>query len=205
MDKISHKLDLFIKLIEDNDWQTIEQTPHIVTQRRFTEENNNLACYRSYGHVKRNFKDLANYVLSLYDNHENARKFDNDISEYAVIASVDDHTRICRQVNSLPWPIWSRESLYLQTCKAYDESAYIIMYSIDHDNVPEQTDKYVRSNIIISGYAFISVPDGTIVHRLAQIHPGGYIPTSILNNYSSKCKIVIDHLQNHDISQEKID
>jgi hypothetical protein len=189
----NQKFNFLQQLLKDNSWTHVQTVNGITIEKKMLT-GSEIACFQSKGIINCKFEELMQYVWNIYNDKENVCYFDPDVTEYAIIKNIDDHTKICRQVNSLPWPMWSRESVYLQKKITNVDASYIIMYSVDLDDVPVQPNKYVRSNINISAFVFEPYESCTMVRRIVHIDPAGNIPISIINSYATKTTNVISHL-----------
>ena len=193
MEKVETK---FVELMEllDSEWNIVKYENDIATERKFLP-GCDIACFKSTGYVKADPGDLMEYVASIYDSTENMKKHDLEIINYEVVHDLTDDTRLCYQINSLGWPLWPRDLVYLQTIRKEDDAYWIYMYSVESGDKPEQKDKYVRANLNISAYGFIPKDDGSVVHRIAHVDPGGSIPVGIINNYANKTANMIKELK----------
>ena len=193
MEKVETK---FVELMEllDSEWNIVKYENDIATERKFLP-GCDIACFKSTGYVKADPGDLMEYVASIYDSTENMKKHDPEITHYEVVHDLTDDTRLCYQINSLGWPLWPRDLVYLQTIRKEDDAYWIYMYSVESEDKPEQNDKYVRANLNISAYGFIPKDDGSVVHRIAHVDPGGSIPVGIINNYANKTANMIKELK----------
>jgi len=45
---------------------------------------------------------------------EDWKKWSDDIEEWKIVQEIDDTTRVIYQLNSLPWPLWSRDVVFVQ-------------------------------------------------------------------------------------------
>lgn len=193
MDINSQKINFLKQLMTDKTWRPIHTLKEIIIEKKMIEDSN-IACFKSSGVINCKTDELIKYVWNIYNTKDNIQAFDPDITEYEIVNNIKNNSRVCRQVNKLPWPMWSRESVYLQMIKKDGDMSYIIMYSVDSDNVQEQPNKYVRSNVNISAYVFESCDSCTMMHRIAHIEPCGKIPSSLVNSYATKTASVIQHL-----------
>jgi hypothetical protein len=194
MEQAEEKINIITTLINDNSWQIVSTLEEITIERK-PIPGSNIDCFRAHGIVKAEQKELADIIWNKYNNIDNIKAFDFDISDYRIINNIDDCTRICYQVNNLPWPLWPRESVYLQTRIPRDNAIYIYMYSIDSNDILQQPDKFVRANINISAYILTPCDFGCMVYRIVHIDPAGSIPTSLINSYANKTGNMIKHLQ----------
>ena len=193
MDLGDEKINFLKQLISDNNWETVLNSNGITTEKRMLPQSD-IACFRSYGLINADRDDLVEFVWNTYNTKESVCYFDPDVTDYRIIKDMDDRTRLCCQINTLPWPLWQRESVYLQRLDHEQTTSYIIMYSVESNAAPIQEDKYVRTNINISAYAFESQGLSTMVYRIAHIDPSGKIPVSLVNSYANKSTTMIKHL-----------
>lgn len=194
MEYIQEKLQLLKNLISSDKWLLVKNVDNVTTKKKFFEDSN-IACFSSNGLIKADTNKLSNFVWNVFSSEENMKKYDPNIVKYEVVQNIDDNTRICHQINSLPWPIWPRELVFLQSKVVEPDGTYIYMYSLDTEKVPKQTDKYVRATINISAFAFKAQQNNTLVYRLGHIDPAGMIPTAIINNYGDKTRNMILHMR----------
>jgi len=188
------KLNLIHKLMNDNNWEVVTDDGNIKIERKFTK-NCPLACFRSSGFVNANAEELLDYVSKIYENAESIKRYDIDVSHYEIVEKLSENSRLCYQINSMQWPIWPRDTLYVQIMKNFGENYWLYMYSDESPIRPKRDDQYVRAIINISAYGFYPEKDGCRVYRLAQIDPCGSIPTSVVNSYAEKTASVIKLLQ----------
>ena len=188
------KFKSMIDLMNKEDWELVKCEDNVVTERKFLE-NSDIACFRSSGFVEANPEDLLEYVSKIYDSFESVKQYDNDVIKYEVVEQLSDESRLCYQVNSMPWRIWARDVLYIQMVKKKGNNYWLFMHSVESPIRPLQNDQYVRAVINVSAYGFVPENDGCRVYRVAHINPGGLIPISVINNYADKTATVIKRLQ----------
>jgi len=195
MDQQSEKLDYVRNLLQCSNWQLVQpisSTDNIQIDK-LSIEGSNLDCFCSSGLVNVDMLTLMSYVWNVYAREEHVKEFDSDIVSYEVVEQLDDNTRLCYQINSMPWPLWSRDVLYLQIKTVVNNIGYIYMYSVDSDIKPEQSNKYVRAKINISAYVFEPLGSQCKLYRLAHVNPSGSIPASLVNRYANKTTHLIKH------------
>lgn len=197
MDQIGEKLEFLKQLINSFDWQTVKQTDNICTQKKFLPESK-FACFRSFGTVNSTPPKLMDFVWQLYGSSDYIKKHDPEILDYYILETINENSRICYQINNMPWPIWPRDCIYLQH-KYIDNDGigYIFMYSINTNVNQEQNNKCVRAIIDISAYVFQPYNGWCKVYRIAHINPAGSIPASVVNNYATKTRSIIEILRNN--------
>lgn len=129
---------------------------------------------------------------------EEAKLYETNITEYSVLEennnldykgvsgiTIDSPCKIKRQVNSLPFPFNDRESIFAQYM-FIDDSSYIIGFSVDHPSAP-LTDEFVRTTIPITAFKFTTLGENrTLVQRLVNVDPNGYIPEFIIRSQAHK-------------------
>lgn len=194
-DKKKEKLKLLEKLLSDSNWELVKENDDITMKRKFLK-GSKIACFKSNGLIKAGMDELVDFIWNTFDSKENMLKNDQSIMEYDVIENIDDNNRICRQINSLPWPIRSREFVFMQTKVIDEERTYVLMFSVDYDGkIPKTPNWCVKATINISGFVFEQEKDSCMVHRLAHINPAGFIPIPIINNYSDKTMLMIKKMK----------
>lgn len=190
----SHELaeEKFAELrnILKSEWQLVKKEDNITIEKKILP-GSEIACFKAMGHVNAEAKILFDYVRHVYDSFDGMKEHDKKILEFEIIEKINDNTKICYQINSLVWPIWSRDLLYVQTTKFIDNEYWIYMYSTESDKKPIQKDKYVRAKLNISAFGFVPDKNGTMVYRIAHIDPAGNIPTKVINSYASKITTMI--------------
>ena len=206
MELVQEKLDFLVDLVNDDNWQQVLSDNKIITQKR-SLPNSSIDCFRSYGMVNSTCEELMEFIWDTYSDKDSIKIYDPDVVEYNIVENtdnntdnnIDNNTRICHQINNLPWPIWPRESVYLQKRLIREDASYILMYSVETNATPIQSDKFVRTNINISAYVLIpqkaSDESGCMVYRIAHVDPAGSIPIGVVNSYASKTANMIRHLQ----------
>lgn len=195
MNPIDEKFFYLMEIL-DGEWQFFGDNDGVLTERK-NLSGSNIACFRSNGLVNADAAGLFDYVLQKYDSFDSMKKYDSEITHYEILEKISEDARVCYQVNSLGWPIWPRDIVYLQTTKKIGDAYWIYMYSVDSQLKPEQPDKYVRAKVTISAYGFIPEGDSTRVYRIAHVEPGGSIPAAIINAYANKTAKIIKELKNN--------
>lgn len=194
MNREQEKFSELVTLL-NSEWQPVKNDDGIITEKK-QMPGSNIACFKSYGHIDADPDELFDYVYRVYDSQENMKEHDSDVTEYEIIEKFKENdARICYQVNSLTWPLWSRDLVYYQTTRQVDDEYWLCMYSIESDKKPEQKDKFVRAQLNISAYGFIPDDDGTAVYRIAHVDPCGSIPAAVVNSYANKTTSMIKELK----------
>lgn len=195
MDLRAEKLSYLKSLLNSNQWTNVSSTDQLVTQK-LNIPDSDICVFRSYGVINLNADDLINTVIDVYSSLKNIKKYDPDITQYEIIREYTDGM-LCRQINTLSWPLWPRESVYLQFLEEEGNTSYLYMYSLpenDSDNFPVDPN-CVRTNITISGYVIEKLDDKCILQRIAHVDPCGAIPNFVINSYAEKTSSMIKLLQ----------
>eukprot|EP01098_Paradermamoeba_levis_P007339 TRINITY_DN3026_c0_g1_i1.p1 TRINITY_DN3026_c0_g1~~TRINITY_DN3026_c0_g1_i1.p1 ORF type:complete len:198 (-),score=74.63 TRINITY_DN3026_c0_g1_i1:58-651(-) len=111
------------------------------------------------------------------------KEYDPDVKEWRVVQQIDDNTRVLYQVNSLPWPLWARDTCLTQARREKDGTFALLLKSTSHADAPEKPKDYVRAQVLTS--AFIFAPEGadkTKFIRIVHVDPSGNIPSSVVNS-----------------------
>jgi len=191
MNLVNSKLNYLIGLNTDENWNTVNETDNILTQKKILSSND-VACFKSSGFVNTTMNTLLKFIWNIYDNYNNIKQYDPDISKFDIIENLSENTRICYQVNNLSWPCSPREFIYLQTKIIMNNECYILMYSVDSIKYNQLRDEEnVKAYIIVSGFCIKERKTGCEIHRITHIDPAGSIPLSIVNNNANKTKNVI--------------
>lgn len=190
----SEKIKLLQSLMKNKNWELFKFENGISTERKYLK-NSDIACFRSSAYIDTSAEDLLDYVTKIYDTFESVNQYDQDVVQYEIIKKLTDESRLCYQINSMPWPIWFRDLLYIQIIKKIDNAYWFYMYSVESDIKPKDESKYVRAIVNISAYIFFPENSGCRIYRIAHIDPSGSIPTNLINNYADKTSTVIKRLK----------
>lgn len=194
MDQIDEKFNFLMELIENDTWEPVSNLDNVRIQRKFLP-GCAIACFMADGFVNANPDELMNFVWSIYENVESMKKYDPDISNYHIFSLPNTDARLCYQINTLPWPLWHRDLVYLQSIKVTNNGKWFLMYSVESTDIPKKDEQYVRAVINISAYGFVPEGNGCHVYRIAHVDPAGSIPSSIINNYADKTSKMIKELR----------
>ena len=198
-DLIEQKLEFILEQIpiDVNTWEikNVSTNPPLLVGKKIFS-NCDVPCFLGMGTVKKTKPEqLMNFIWDVYQDPIQMKKSDPDIAEYQILDTVNDHTRICHQVNNLSWPLWQRDMVYCQSKIIHENSCWLIMFSMQSEKAPRSDDKYVRALVHISAYGFVPDDDHCTVYRFAHVDPAGYIPTSLLNSYGDKTVTMIKEMQ----------
>lgn len=213
MEEIGDKFYLLENLVRDTkDWIRVADEDNVITEKKQLDlDNVNIACFRSYGYVNADYRQIRDDIWNKYDSVE-IRKFDTDIIHHSILADLQrdpingiyprdvasseiKYTQLCHQINKLAWPLWDRETVYLKCRKTTNSAAWIYSFSVESDAVPRKSDETVRAIINISGYVFIKDGNGTKFYRVAHIDPCGWVPNAMIDHYANKNVRIIQELQ----------
>jgi hypothetical protein len=176
-------LNMFRRLKENDQWTYLSTSDD--THLYSIELNNGcpIPCYMVKTSIRKSQEELVNKIW--LGTLESLKKYDNSIESLQIIEK-GDNWKIISLINSMPWPIWPRQLVYCQTKIVEGKAIYLVSYSIDHDSVPYETDRYVRAKVNISVHEFIDNNDHTVVTRMTQIDPCGNIPQLVIEMFSGK-------------------
>lgn len=195
MDRTDIVFKFLTDLMNEDKWQLVKQEDDIITEK-INIAGSEIGCYRANAFINYDPEELLQHVWKMYDDSDAVKKNDNSITFYQVVAKPQEDIKISYQVNSLGWPIWPRDMLYLQTIRtAKNNSKWIIMYSVESEDFPPKPDQCVRANITISAFGFVAENNGCRIYRLAHVDPAGSIPPSIVNIYADKISGIVRDLR----------
>ena len=179
------------KMINETDWTFYSNNQDIKLETKMYP-NCPVPCFRANGFVNAETHKVFNVA------NENNSEVDADILEFK-LEKYDDDTNIVKQVNKLPWPLWSRKALTALTKIVEDNgNCWIIGHSTPDSK--DETDKYVTVNVHMSVFGFIPENYGTRVWRITHIDPAGYIPTYVINSNAEKFSHAILEMKNYPYS-----
>jgi len=196
---LSHALTLINKaktLIAEQDWTQVSHSDDITLDCKDFPDVCDVHCYRANSITDKTPEQLANQVWNVTE--QTQKTDDHDIMEWKVVEG-GNNWRVFAQLNKLPWPLFPRQTLcaqmVLQEEEASNDIYWTVSYSIDHDKVSKQEDKYVRTKVVMLINKFEKVGNKTHIWRLSQVDPSGNIPKSVLNLYSSKIVTAVKKLK----------
>jgi hypothetical protein len=189
------KLSFLNSLQADDNWVAVSDSNDILTQK-IAVHDSDLACFRSYGMVDAKMEKITDFLWDAYSSEKQMQEADPDIVCYQIVEQIDDNNRICYQHNKLPWPLWPRELLYLQSKIINDTESTILMYSIDSDKI-KGNKKCTRAIINISAFIIEQKEEGCMIYRVAHIDPCGLIPKGVVNRQAGKTADRIKQMRIH--------
>eukprot|EP01102_Stenamoeba_stenopodia_P001670 TRINITY_DN1150_c0_g1_i1.p2 TRINITY_DN1150_c0_g1~~TRINITY_DN1150_c0_g1_i1.p2 ORF type:complete len:199 (-),score=46.83 TRINITY_DN1150_c0_g1_i1:140-736(-) len=119
----------------------------------------------------------------------------SDLVSWEIGEQIDENTRVNYQVNKLPWPLWSRDTVQVAHKTERDGVHYLVFKSIQHEKYPEKPNDYVRANVLHSAFVFKDEDGKTRVYRVVQVEPGGVIPAGVVNSMSRGMIDTLDKLE----------
>eukprot|EP01098_Paradermamoeba_levis_P000145 TRINITY_DN1014_c0_g1_i1.p1 TRINITY_DN1014_c0_g1~~TRINITY_DN1014_c0_g1_i1.p1 ORF type:complete len:203 (-),score=59.66 TRINITY_DN1014_c0_g1_i1:49-657(-) len=189
LDPVEQKVRALLK--ETEGWTLFSETDGIITSSK-PLEGCSVNCFRGVGFVKTTPKKALDLVLSF--GLKEWQALDAAQLSWEVIEQVNDHERVVYQVNKLPWPLWSRDTVTVSRWTEDADGSWIFVHtSVDHPKKPEDTQNYVRAKVVLSAYLFEAAEGGTRMHRIAQIDPAGNIPSAVVNMQAGKVAQIISH------------
>ncbi len=169
-------------LIDNNDgWEKSFDNSKTVghTKQIF---GSSIKCVKATCTVSMKPKDMMDQIWEF--DHKKWNE-DGSLKSYKVIEDVGDGVRILHKVRGLPWPLWDRDFCEVQAKFEKDGSYYLIMQSVDHNDVPEYQKSFVRAKTFVNAFCFVpdpTDPNKTVIHRIVHIDPCGDIPTVTINS-----------------------
>lgn len=176
-------------LLIENNWKQKSNNNDVILESK-QKHTDDIPYYRLNTVINKRCGQLFNKIW--FNNLKEARKFDSDISEFAILES-GNNWRVCRQVNQSAWPVWARETVYAQVVINEGKQTWIIGFSVSHSKAPLQENKYVRAKINMAIYGLIDMGDKTFVWELSYINPAGSITSNMLTLYSDKLIDIVNN------------
>jgi len=144
-------------LLNEFDWTTVSNVNSVLLQQKDFPEVCSTSCFRVSTHVKKPMNELVDNIR--LSTEESEKQDDPDILEWSVVETGSNY-RVIRQVNKMQWPIWDRESVYVENyLREAEDTIAVVAYSIDHKLLPVQSNKYVRPIIHMLVYRFVECID----------------------------------------------
>ncbi len=195
MEEIEKKSNLLLKSLNMR-CQFVNKSNEFIVDKFYLDH---VYCngYRSFGKINASMHDIINCIWNIYGNENNIKECDDNICHYKLVNEIDDDTRICYQINNIMWPYWKRDMLYLQKKIIQDNVSYILMYSVEMNNITT-SDKIVRAYLYVGGYVAFPSIDGTHIYKMIAVDFGKNIPyfISSSNIYYRIMDIVKNKLSN---------
>jgi len=130
------------------------------------------------------------------------QSLDETILSIKTVQTIDENTRIKLISNSYPWPVWSRQTLYIERKIQVKGGWWIVSFSTTHDSEPEKVGTYVRSTLHFDAYGFKHSEGGnTRLFRLLHHDPNGYVPGSVLSRNATRITGIMHFLRKNGVTE----
>eukprot|EP01065_Artemidia_motanka_P041000 TRINITY_DN5242_c2_g2_i1.p1 TRINITY_DN5242_c2_g2~~TRINITY_DN5242_c2_g2_i1.p1 ORF type:complete len:782 (+),score=332.30 TRINITY_DN5242_c2_g2_i1:117-2348(+) len=139
-------------------------------------------CYRAAATIKAPEDKIVSLLRKYYSDAAFAKKLTPEINALRVLERVDGQTSVHYEVDKLPWPLASRDLVYL-VGEMKDESGatVVVQQSTHHPKAPAKGNS-VRARVHIAGWRVEAVSGGACkVTQLGLIDPKGNIPSSVID------------------------
>jgi len=108
------------------------------------------------------------------------KKVTPNISSYEIIKEFEPNVHLLHYVYKAPFPVKSRDFCLKRFIHSHNSDILICGVSIIDDDLPP-IKKYVRGEILISGYLFESISEEeTRITSIVHIDPKGWIPNFVI-------------------------
>jgi hypothetical protein len=182
-DKVYALLDEADQKLSETGWQVeikndIHEAP-LLESKQFPGFA--LPHYRASVIINMDRKYLSDIIFN--NDEKKAQMDDPGIISLAVLEKSENH-KIRYQVNYLGHLISNRETVFAQYKLEKENVTYLVGYSVDH---PAAGGKGVRTEVAMSVYKYTSLEENkTLVQRIANVNPGGWIPTFVITAQAGK-------------------
>lgn len=149
---------------------------------------------KATGVIKAKIEDIVKSIMPVTE--EEMKKSDEEILEWSILKNVADDLEVVYSAHSAPFPVSSRELIYLRHSRTLENGNFIV--SASSINVKDQPtrEKRVRAAIYYSGWVVEIIDDDSCkVTRILQLDPKGNIPTMIVNAYKTKTALAVNKLR----------
>lgn len=174
-------------MLTETDWESVDisNTLAHVTLEKKQFDNFVLDHYRASVIVSLPQKNISNNVWNITE--EEAQRLETNITKLTVLEEIEKSScKIMRQVNSVPLPFDDRETVFVWFKFDEENSTYLIGFSVDHDSVLVDP-KLVRTSVSLTVFKFTAINDDTtLVQRLLNADPNGYIPKFVIDSQAHK-------------------
>ena len=175
-------------LLSQTDWNLISDNNGVMLESKSFPEICPVSCFRADAIIENNSEFLSNCIWN--QTEEDVKNKDTDVLSWEILDEGPDW-KVFRQINRMPWPIWSREVVCAQVKVQKEDTTWIVMFSVNHQAAPRQDNQYVRAVIHQSIYKFIKEDNKTHVWKLSHIDPSGNIPAFVIDLYANKLAQVL--------------
>jgi hypothetical protein len=174
-----------LEKIGQKDWRLISDQNGTTLESKSYLNVCLMPCYRARRpKIQKSPTNLLGRVWNI--NKKIVMQDDPDVTDWEVLEE-GKGWRIIWQKMKLPFPIWPRDIVYVQTMVDHGDSTYLVMYSTTHPKAPEDPTQFVRSQMHTNVFGFQKRGDGlTDGFKVTQIDPAGSIPTWVVNMFTGK-------------------
>jgi len=125
------------------------------------------------------------------------QKVDSGITSNVDVEVISDSFRVRCQNNSLPWPIWPRQTLYAEKNVKEDTGFWQVACSVLHPKSVTDTSQFVATTLQVGLFAFIldEKTGKTRMWRLIQIEPNGSLPAVVVNSNADNVAAYCRHFR----------
>ena len=111
-DKVAAATERAFALINADGWKVEKEADGGVLSTK-PVEGSSVNAVRAVGIIHgKKAQDLQERLWGF--RKEDWKKWSDDIEEWKIVQEIDDTTRVIYQLNSLPWPLWSRDVVFVQ-------------------------------------------------------------------------------------------
>lgn len=171
----------FMNILEDDNW-VLSSTTTLADSRVFNmfEMNTDLKfpALKCVGVVKNTPEKILDFFVNA--SLENRKKVTPNLSKYKIVKDIDSDIHLLHYVYKAPFPVKSRDFCLKRFIYRIDKNILICAISTIDDALPPLK-KYIRGEIIISGYYFETISDKeTKITSIIHIDPKGWIPNFVV-------------------------
>eukprot|EP01097_Dermamoeba_algensis_P010227 TRINITY_DN7465_c0_g1_i1.p1 TRINITY_DN7465_c0_g1~~TRINITY_DN7465_c0_g1_i1.p1 ORF type:complete len:198 (-),score=44.45 TRINITY_DN7465_c0_g1_i1:50-643(-) len=166
-----------LKYLENKDWVD-DGVNKGVKVSHLDVPNSSMQAFRGEYAFKGNAEDFWNKLWTLTDAQR--KELDRDIVEFKAIQTGEEF-HVFHQVNSLPWPLWSRDFVSLHFHLKEGTKFYDVYVPVELAEVPPNPEKLVRAEIICFGYEIQQEGDMVKAVKIVHADPKGNLPALVVN------------------------
>jgi len=181
----------------DQGWKLFTtEYPNIQSYEKLTDESP-IKIIKATGKLNCSAEKIFHKIWD--QTYEEKKKTDDSLLKDAVLEKIDDHTIITYQSYKAPWPVSSRDFLFLRSKVVEDGNIYQVDVSIEHNSKPVETttkNGFVRAKLIVSGYVYVPKGDNECeATHIVLMDPCGNIPSFLVNSNTAKIPKKIKEFQ----------